>query len=94
MGNVQLFVLNTLVCFCSPHVWVMPIREMNRALGHLCAHMYGHKSPVKYFDENSSNSSLFKFPTNPYPWNMSLFNKNRNVIFQVDPHKQPLEAAS
>ena len=25
---------------------------------------------------------------------MSLFNKNRNVLFQVDPHKQPLEAAS
>ena len=61
---------------------------------HKTPHVYGHKSPVKYFEENSQNSSLFKFPTKTYPWNMSLFNKNCNVIFQVDPHKQPLEAAS
>ena len=38
--------------------------------------------------------SLFKFPTKTYPWNMSLFNKNRDVIFQVDPNKQALAAAS
>ena len=30
VGNVQLFVLNILVCFCSPHVWVMPIRDCGR----------------------------------------------------------------
>ena len=35
-----------------------------------------------------------KLPTKTYPWNMSLFNKNHDVIFQVDPHKQPLAAAS
>ena len=26
----EMFVLNILVCFCSPHVWVMPIRDCGR----------------------------------------------------------------
>ena len=35
---------------------------------------------------------IVKTPHKDVP--LSLFNKNHDVIFQVDPHKQPLDAAS
>ena len=37
---------------------------------------------------------LFKFPTNMYLWNVNLFNQNQDVISQVDPLEQPLDATS
>ena len=44
--------------------------------------------------QNICSRKIFTLPTKTYPWNMSLFNKNHDVIVQVDPHKQPLDAAS